>query len=194
LPRRDRLRQGAARHSAQPLGSCRATRPETHGRDALLGRGEPGHPDALAHATARETCGTAAGGWYSGPVARRLLPHSFSHRSQDLLFGGAARDSALRAAHRLAARIADPEHPSFELRVPLHRSALPALLSLLDHGSGGVDPDLLGSRIPDGVRHSSRGGGMAQLPAYADRVAVLDVIPAPRLRVDRAAAERWARQ
>ena len=93
------------------------------------------------------------------------------------------------------ARCAAPRAALVGVLVPVHRSAVHQLLPVLAEGGRGLDAVLPADRLSDGLCDRALGQrACAHRAADADRAAVLDLVPAARVCVDRAAEEQRRHQ
>ena len=158
-------------------------------------------PDALWPATlvgirGEELDGAAAGDRRTVPVAADFLPDPVPDRPQDLLRGVlATRPAALRAGVPVAGRGGAADQTiDWQLRLPVQRAAVRQRLALFPQGRVFLDRVLPDARLSDGLCHLAFAADATQRAAAAHHPAVLDLVPAARLCLDRPAENRRPHQ
>ena len=126
------------------------------------------------------------------PVAAGVLPGPVPDRPQDLVRRVlAAGPAALRARVPVARRgSAADQTAGRQLRVPVQRAAVRELVAVLDQGGVLLDDLLPDARLPDGLCHRASPLHLSKRVPDAGDPAVLDLVPAARVRMDRPAQER----
>ncbi len=152
----------------------------------------PLRPAALVAVRPQQLDGATAGHRRALPVAAGVLPDPVADRPEDLLRGVlAAGPAAVRAHPQVGGGWRDPAAPvPGQLLLPAQRATVRQRLALLDQGGAGLHDLLPAARLPDGLCDRALLADLAQPLPDADHPAVLDVVPAARLRLDRPAEDR----
>src|SRR5438034_9815352 len=128
----------------------------------------------------------------SGPLAHhsaaadlpaRILSHSVRLRVQNQLRRDRGARAALYRRHLLHARAPPAAHPDpRQLPLPAHRPGVRGRLPVLAAHRVLLDSDLPGPRLPHGLRHRAQPAVRAGAAAAHHHAAVLDIVPAARVR------------
>ncbi len=149
-------------------------------------------PAALDRIRPEELVRPAPGHRGALPVAAGVLPGPFPDRAEDLVrrvlgAGPAAIRARVPVARR---RSAADQVVRRQLRVPVQRTAVRGLVAVLRQGGVLLHDLLPAAGLPDGLCHRAGADYLPQRFPDAGDPAVLDFVPAARVRVDRPAQER----
>src|SRR3546814_10140077 len=119
-------------------------------------------------------------------LAARLLPRALPDRAEDQLRRDPGGDAALYPARHLRGGWLDRlSRDHRQLSLPVRRQPLHRFLPQLAEDRAGFNHADAAPRLSHRIRHDARAAALALCPADDGHPAVLDVLPVPRLRLDR---------